>query len=225
MRRLLSALAAAALLAACDPTIKKFEVVPEKVPCPAKVQLTWEGDADGGRLVADQPVTPPLPDSVLKTGSLTTKVTQTTTFKFFYPSAAEREKTVVVTNGTCGGPAPMPMPPCGDQTLTFTGTCISSMSGPSYISLNVDASTAPGALQNLTTDADFPVHVLHAGQDIALSAGGGPIFPLPNVPAAGDYTIMVPGQAGQLVCAKTGPTSGTTEAPVVHLFVKPTCPK
>jgi hypothetical protein len=224
MRRLLSALAAVALLAACDPTIKKFEVLPEKVQCPANVKLAWEGDADGGRLAADQPVTPPLPDSVLKTGSLTAKVTKTTTFKFFYPSAAEREKTVVVENSTCG-PTPMPMPACGDRTLTFTGTCFSSMSGPNYISLNVDVSVAPGALQNLTTDADFPLHVLHAGQEIALSAGGGPIFPLPSVPAAGDYTITVPGQAGQLVCASASPTSGSTEAPVVHLFVKPTCPK
>ncbi|HWS72433.1 MAG TPA: hypothetical protein VN605_09975, partial [Thermoanaerobaculia bacterium] len=159
MRRLLSALAAATLLAACDPTIKKFEVVPEKLQCSGNVKLTWEGDADGGRLAADHAVTPALPDSVLKTGTLTTKVTQTTTFKFFYPSAAQREKSVVVENTNCGGPVPMP-PSCGDQTLTFTGTCISSMSGPSYISLNVDASAAPGALKQLTTDADFPVHVL-----------------------------------------------------------------
>lgn len=223
MRRLLSALAAAALLTACDPTIKKFQVVPEKVQCPANVQLVWEGDADGGQLTADQPVTPPLPDSVLESGVFTTKVAQTTTFRFGYPSAAHREKTVTVENKNCGGPVPQPQT-CLDQTLTLTGTCTSSMSGPSYITVTVNAAAAPGALKGLTTDADFPVHVLHAGQEIALSPLSGPLFPLPAVPAAGDYTITVPGDVGPKVCAGSGPTQGSTDAPVVHLFVKPTCP-
>jgi hypothetical protein len=68
--------------------------------------------------------------------------------------------------------------------------------------------------------------VLHAGQEIALGANGGPIIlPLPAVPAAGDYTITIPGQVGQMVCAGAGPTSGTTEAPTIHITVTPTCPK
>jgi len=223
MKKIVIAFALAAFFSACDPTIKKFEVVPDKMQCGGDVTITWEGDADGGRLEADQPVTPALPPTVLKKGTKTEQVSTTTTFKFFYPSAAHREKTVTVVNSNCGGPGPDG--PCGPQTLTFTGTCVSAQSGPNYNTQNVSSALAPGNLVNLTSDADFPVHVQHAGQDIALGAGGGPIFPLPAVPAAGDYTITVPGQVGQMVCVGAGPTSGTTDAPVVHLIVTPTCPK
>lgn len=56
------------------------------------------------------------------------------------------------------------------------------------------------------------------------TAGGGPLFPpLPAVPAAGDYTITVPGDVGLKICVESGPTSGTTDAPVVLLMITPTC--
>ena len=45
---------------------------------------------------------------------------------------------------------------------------------PVYFSVNP---VAPGALVNITSNADFPVHVQHAGADIALGAGGGPLPP------------------------------------------------
>ena len=171
-------------LAACDPTIKSFDVTPPKLSCPGAVTLAWHGDADGGRLEADQPVSPAFPATVLKQGTLTELVTKTTTFTFFYPSAAHREKTVTVTNAKCPST-------CGPQVLTFTGTC-SSGSGPSYVVQNLGATEAPGNITQIVSDADFPVHVQHDGADIALGAGGGPIGPLPMVPAAGTYTITVP---------------------------------
>lgn len=65
----------------------------------------------------------------------------------------------------------------------------------------------------------------HAGADIALGAGGGPIFGIPpGTPAAGDYTITVPGQTGVLVCQGAGPTMGSFPAPPVTLMITPTCP-
>lgn len=224
VRKLLSLIPLALLVAACDPTIRKFEVVPDKLQCAGIVTLKWEGDADGGQLKADQPVTPALPDSVLASGEREALVTQTTTFTFFYPSAAQREKTVTVANKNCGG-GPGPGDPCPKPTLTLTGTCTSPAEGPSYITVSLSAAEAPGMLQQITTDADFPVHVLHAGEQIALSPGNGPIFPLPAVPAAGDYTIIVPGDVGPKICAESGPTSGSTEAPVVHLMITPACPQ
>lgn len=221
MNKIIVAFVAAVLFCACDPTIKKFEVMPENLQCPGNVTITWQGDADGGRIQADQPVTPALPPTVLKQGSMVEKVSTTTTFMYFFPSAAHREKTVTVASQNCGGPGPGGS--CGPQVLTFTGTCLSAQSGPNYITQSLGSASAPGNLVNLMSDADFPVHVQHAGQDIALGAGGGPIVPLPAVLAAGDYTITVPGQVGQMVCAGSGPTSGTTDAPVVHITVTPTC--
>jgi hypothetical protein len=107
----------------------------------------------------------------------------------------------------------------------FTGTCFNASQGPTYTVQTVNANVAPGNLTDLQSDANFPVHVLHAGADVALNAGGGPIFPLPAVTAAGDYTIVVPGLVGQKVCADAGPVGGgTADAPVVHLKVSPTCP-
>ena len=204
-------------IAGCDPTIKKFEVSPAHLECPGTVNLTWLGDADGGRIQADQPVSPLLPSTVVKQGSLVEHVTATTTFTFFYPSAAHREKTVQVASANCPSS-------CGVQVLEFTGTCATS-SGPSYIMLSLSASVAPGNIQQLVSDADFPVHVQHAGADIALGAAGGPILPLPAVAAAGGYTISVPGQVGVLVCNGAGPTKGGGPAPTVHISVTPTCSK
>jgi hypothetical protein len=211
------ALVSLALLVACDPTIKSFDVTPAQLPCPGAVTLAWHGDADGGRLQADQPVAPPLPATVLKQGSRVEQVAQTTTFTFFYPSAAHREKTVTVASAACPSN-------CGPQVLTFTGTC-SNGSGPAYITLNLTAAQASGNITQITQDADFPVHVLHGGADIALGAGGGPIGPLPAVAAAGSYTIAVPGQVGLNVCNGGGTTMGGGPAPTVHVTVTPTCPK
>jgi hypothetical protein len=216
MRHALVLLALGALVA-CDPTIKSFDVTPAQLSCPGSVTVAWHGDADGGRLQADQPVTPAFPATVLKQGSLAEHVSQTTTFTFFYPSAAHREKTVTVTNAACPSS-------CAAQVLTFTGTCM-NLGGPSYVTLNLTAAQAPGNIAQLLQDADFPVHVQHGGFDIALGAGGGPIFPLPAVAAAGSYTITVPGQVGIDVCNGAGPTMGGGPAPVVHVTVTPTCPK
>lgn len=222
MRKIAVAFVTAVVFCACDPTIKKFKVEPATLQCPGNVTVTWQGDGNGGHLEADQAVTPPMPGIVVAQGSLVTKVSKTTTFSYSFPSAAHREVTVTVANQNCGG-GPGPGGSCGPQTLTFHGTCVSAQSGPSYDTQNVTAALAPGNLVNLTSDADFPVHVQHAGQDIALGAGGGPILALPAVLAAGDYTITVPGQVGQMVCAGAGPTQGTTDAPVVHITVTPTC--
>jgi hypothetical protein len=215
MRRLLPLLGLLPLVA-CDPTIKTFDVTPNKLSCPGAVTVKWQGDADGGRLQADQPVSPAFPPTVLKQGSLVEQVSTTTTFTFFYPSAAHREKTVTVANASCGGGGG-----CGPQVLTFTGTCQSS--GPSYVVQNLTAAQAPGNITQLLSDADIPVHVQHGGFDIALGAGGGPILALPAVAAAGSYSITVPGQVGIDLCG--GPTGGGGAAPTIHITVTPTCPK
>jgi hypothetical protein len=212
-----------AAFAGCDPSIKKFEVVPAQLQCGGKVTVAWEGNGDGVHLDADQPVVPALPAILPKKGTRDETVSATTEFTLYYPGAGHREKTVIVSQKDCGGGKPGGGN-CGPQILTFTGTCFTSAQGPTYNTLNLGPAVAPGNLKDLLSDADIPVHVQHAGQDIALGAGGGPIFPLPVVPAAGDYTITIPGQVGQMVCAGAGPTSGTTEAPVIHVTVTPTCP-
>jgi hypothetical protein len=216
MRHLLAVVSLAALVG-CDPTIKSFDVTPAQLSCPGQVTVAWQGDADGGRLQADHPVAPPFPATVLKQGSRAEQVSTTTTFTFFYPSAAHREKTVTVASAACPSN-------CGLQVLTLTGSC-STGTSPSYVTVNVDPAQAPGNIVQITNDADFPVHVLHGGFDIALGAGGGPIAPLPAVPAAGSYTITVPGQVGVEICGGSGPTRGGGPAPTVHLTVTPTCPK
>ena len=216
-----------ALVAAtgCDPAIKKFEVVPSQVNCSGPVTITWEGQGNGVHLSADQPVSPAIPDPALilpKSGTKIETVSQTTEFTLYYPGAGHREKTVNVTHNNCGGGGPGT---CGPTQITFNGTCINAQSGPQYETKNVSLALAPGALMNLTSNADFPVHVQHAGADIALGAGGGPIFPIPpGTPAAGDYTIYVPGQVGVLVCSGAGPTMGSFPAPPVTLTITPTCP-
>jgi hypothetical protein len=202
----------------CEPQILYFTVQPTSVACGANVTLNWKISVGDGELSADQPVVPSLnpPKKVYPTGSLVEQINKTTTFKLALPYGGEKTAKVTVTQPCT----------CGDQGLTFTGTCPSSSQGPTYITKTVNANVAPGALKNLLSDADFPIHVLHAGADIALNASGGPIVPLPAVPAAGDYQIYVPGQVGLNVCANApGPVGGgQTDAPVIHLTVTPTCP-
>jgi hypothetical protein len=213
----------AIVFAACDPTIKQFDIKPEQIKCAGEVTITYEGTGDGLHINASAPVTPALPATLSKKGTLTTTVNQTTEFSLYYPGAGHREKTVTVSSKGCsgsGGPST-----CGPQTLTFTGTCFSSQQGPQYITVNLGANVAPGNITAISHDVDWPVHVQHLGQEIALGAGGQPLFPLPAVAAAGDYTITVPGQPGMLMCKDAGPTSGTTEAEVTHITVTPTCPK
>ena len=227
MRKVVLPLLAVAFVVStgCDPLIKKFDVVPQQVNCSGNVTISWQGQGNGLHLTADQPVSPPIPDTGLilpKVGTKIENVTQTTEFTLYYPGAGHREKSVFVSHNNCGSGGPSG---CGPSQITLNGTCINAQSGPQYETKNVSVAVAPGALVNLTSNADFPVHVLHAGADIALGAGGGPIFPIPlGTPAAGDYTIMVPGQVGVLVCSGAGPTMGSFPAPPVTLTITPTCP-
>jgi hypothetical protein len=226
MRRCVLVILALIAATGCDPLIKKFDVVPEQVNCSAPVTITWEGQGNDVHLNADQPVSPAIPDGGLsglpKVGSKIETVSQTTEFTLYYPGAGHREKTVTVTHNNCGGPGPGT---CVPTQITLNGTCFNAQSGPQYEVKNVSLAVAPGALVNLTSNADFPVHVEHAGTDIALGAGGGPIFTIPpGTPAAGSYTITVPGQTGVAVCQGAGPTMGSVPAPPVTLTITPTCP-
>jgi len=215
----------ALLAAGCDPLIQKFDVVPQQLNCSGPVTITYQGQGNGLHLKADQPVSPAIPDPALilpKMGTQIETVSQTTTFTLYYPGAGHREKTVTVTQNNCGGPGPGT---CGPSQITLNGTCLNAQSGPQYETKNVSVALAPGALVNLTNSASFPVHVQHAGADIALGAGGGPIGGIPpGTPAAGDYTIYVPGQVGVNVCNGAGPTMGSFPAPPVTLTITPTCP-
>lgn len=221
-------LAALAIVAgtACDPTIKKFEVGPTTLQCPGNVTLTWKANDKGVHLDADQPVVPPTPAILPMQGTRQELVTKTTEFSLYFPGAGHREISVIVKGGPeCGGPGPGPGT-CGPSTLTFHGQCFNANQGPSYDTQSISAAAGPGAITMLLNDADFPVHVLHAGQAIGLGAGGGPVFPLPpGIAAAGSYTITVPGQAGLLICKDAGPVNGTVDAPPVTIHVTPTCPK
>lgn len=225
MRKAVLVILALVAATGCDPLIQKFDVVPQQVNCSGPVTITYQGQDKGLHLTADQPVSPAIPDPALilpKSGTQIETVSQTTTFTLYYPGAGHREKTVTVTHNNCGGPGPGT---CGPTQITLDGTCFNAQSGPQYGTKTVGAAIAPGALMNLTSNADFPVHVQHAGVDIALGAGGGPIFPIPpGTPAAGDYTITVPGQVGVLVCQGAGPTMGSVPAPPVTLTITPTCP-
>ena len=101
MRHSACFLLAALAVSACDPIIRNFQVFPVSRSCPGPVTVTWSGDADGGDLVADHPVTPPLPSPAPKQGTATETITQTTTFSFSYPGAGHREQQV-----TCKLPPP-----------------------------------------------------------------------------------------------------------------------
>jgi len=226
MRNVVLILVIAILFCACDPTISKFEVTPDTVNCSGTVTLKWTANGDAVHLKADQPVSPAIPDEGIqnlpKQGTRDETVTQTTEFTLYYPGAGHREKTVTVTHNNCGGPVPGS---CGPSALTFNGTCFDAAQGPQYNTQLLAIANAPGNITAMSNDANFPVHVQHAGFDIALGAGGGPIFPLPsNIPAAGSYTIIVPGAVGQNICAGAGPTMGSFPAPPVTIHVTPTCP-
>jgi hypothetical protein len=222
MRKLFAVIVVAVVCFGCEPQIIYFNVQPSSVAAgPASVTLNWKISVGDGEISADQPVMPKLnpAQKVNNQGSMQVQqVCKTTTFKLALPYGGERTAKVNVAQ-PCGSN-------CGDQHLTFTGSCPSALQGPVYGTQTVNAAVAPGNLMNLVSDASFPIHVSHAGQDIALSAFGGPIGALPTVPAAGDYIISVPGQVGLNVCANApSPVGGgTAEAPVVHLTVTPTCP-
>lgn len=221
MRKALYVVLLAVVSFGCQPKILIFKAQPSSAAAgPVNVTLNWKISQGDGTLSADQKVTPSLepPQGVNKQGSKTFKICKTTTFKLELPYGGERTVTVNVSK-PCDAPVP-----CTSQVLTFTGTCTAGQP-PSYGSQTVSLNGAPGNLQNLFTDADFPIHVLHAGADIALSAGNGPIGALPAVPAAGDYQIYVPGQTGINVCQEaTSPVGGgNADAPPVQLTVVPTC--
>lgn len=217
------AVLAAALSFGCQPKIIYFNAQPSSAATgPTDVTLNWKISAGSGHLSADQPVVPSLdpPPKVNSQGSRSAKICKTTTFKLELPYGGERTVKVTVAK-PCDAAGT-----CSNQILTFTGTCVSALQGPSYGPQTVNVNLAPGNLKDLQSDANFPIHVIHAGADIAVGAGGGPLFPLPNVPAAGDYQIYVPGQVGLNVCQDaTNPVGGgQADAPPVHLTVVPTCP-
>jgi hypothetical protein len=220
-------LAALAIVAgaACDPTIHSFKIEPTTLQCPGNVTLTWKASDKGVHLNADEPVVPPTPAILPKEGTRQELVSNPTEFSLYFPGAGHREISVIVTGGkNCGGGTGPGT--CGPSTLTFHGQCTSANMGPSYDTQSISAAAGPGAITMLLNDADFPVHVFHAGQEIGLGAGGGPVFPLPpGIPAAGSYTITVPGQPGLLICKDAGPTNGTVDAPPITIHVTPTCPK
>jgi hypothetical protein len=221
--KLLLAVLAIVAGAACDPTISKFTVVPDTLQCPGNVTLTWKASDKAVHLNSDQPVVPATPAILPKEGNQQEHVTVTTQFSLYFPGAGHKERTVTVVGGNqCGGgPGP-----CGPSALTFHGQCTSANMGPAYDTQSISAAAGPGAITMLLNDADFPVHVFHANQEIGLGAGGGPVFPLPpGIPAAGSYTITVPGQPGLLICKDAGPTNGTVDAPPITIHVTPTCPK
>jgi hypothetical protein len=220
MRKLAYIVVLALVSFACQPKVLILNVQPSSVGAgPASVTINWKISAGSGEMSADQAVTPSLnpPKKVNSQGSMVEQVCKTTTFKLALPYGGERTTTVTVAQ---------PCDACAAQkVLTFTGTCLNSSSGPTY-GPQTATGVGLGNLKDLISDADFPVHVLHAGADIALGAGGGPIGPLPAVPSAGDYTIYVPGQVGLKVCQDaSGPVGGgQADAPIVHLTVIPNCP-
>jgi len=204
-------------LADCDPIIRKFEVTPQQLQCAGPVSVVWDASDQGGHLETDHPVIPPLPSTApTATGSQMVTVTQTTEFKFYFPGAGHREQLVNVSGQAKA------------TQLNFTGTC-DAVAGPAYGAIPVSAAQAPGKLTKLTSNADWPVHVFINGQEIALGAGGEPIFPLPNVTAAGTYTITVPGVVGPGICKDAGAEGGgpvgggTVPAPPVTISVTGSC--
>jgi hypothetical protein len=224
MRKLLSLLALAAVAGfGCQPKILLFTAQPSSVAAgPAKVKLHWKFSLHKGYLSSDKPVTPALvpPKPVGTEGTIEVDVCETTTFKLEAYYGGEQTITVPVSQ-KCGAGG------CSPQVLTFTGQCDSPNMGPTYVTQTVSASVVSGDLANLFSDADLPVHVLHEGQTIALGANGSPIGALPVVPAAGQYTISIPGAVGEQICKDAFDPlgGGSADAPVVHLTVVPACPK
>jgi hypothetical protein len=221
MRNLLLAVLAIFVFSACDPGIKTFKVTPVQLPCPGTVKIEWEGDVDGGSIIADQPVAPALPDSVLKKGTMMRTVSTKTVFTYFFPSAAERHQTMNVVKPSCNPPKMG----CGPMSLLFSGQCTVSTMGPAYNINNVSAADESGMLTQIASSADFPIHVQLNGNDIAVGAGGVVNLPPPTTQAAGQYTIYVPGQVGMTICAGAGPSGGgTIDAPQVQLTITGSCP-
>ena len=224
MRKLISIAALAIVcFVACQPKVLILNVQPSSVVNgPATVKVNWKLSAGTGDLSSDQPVKPTLDPKkgVDQEGTLEFEVCQTTTFKL-EPHYGGQKTTTVTVAKPCGSE-------CGAKVLTFTGTCQSSNQGPMYITQNVSANIGNGNLKDLQSDSSFPVHVFHLGQEIALGAFGGPVFPpVPAIPAAGDYTITLPGAVGLQACAEaTSPVGGgPADAPVVHITVIPACAK
>ncbi|MFL6248679.1 MAG: hypothetical protein ACJ74H_21830 [Thermoanaerobaculia bacterium] len=223
MRKLLSLVALAAVVGfGCQPKVLILNVSPASVVNgPATVKVNWKLSAGTAEISSDKPVKPVLvpKKGIGEQGTLEFEVCETTTFKVEPHYGGERTTTVTVAK-PCGTE-------CGNRVLTFTGTCVSSSQGPAYITQNVP-NFVTGNVKDLFSDADVPIHVFHAGLEVALGASGGPVFPpVPPMPAAGDYTITMPGAPGMKVCEDAiGPTGGgTVEAPVVHITVIPACAK
>jgi hypothetical protein len=219
MRKALTFIVVGIVCFGCEPKIIYFNAQPSSVGAgPASVTLNWKISVGDGELSADTPVSPSLnpPQKVYPQDSRVESVCKTTTFKLALPYGGERTVKVNVSQ-PCS---------CAPQILTFTGTCLSSSSGPTYNTQNASANLAQGLLKDLQSDADFPITVSHLGATIGVGAGGNIIGPVPSVLAAGDYTISVPGAAGLKVCADaSGPVGGgQADAPVVHLTVIPVCP-
>lgn len=219
MRKLLCLAAAIVVCSGCQPRVKVLNAQPSSVGlAPSSIKINWRLSAGTGDLSADQPVTPSLNPKkpVDQEGSLDFLICKTTTFKLEPHYGGERTVTVTVAQ-PCS---------CNQQTLTFTGTCDSALSGPNYGPQTVSANNI-GILKTLISDADFPIQVEHLGAFIPMQAGGGPIGLVPAIPAAGEYKISVPGAVGLQICAGApGPSGGRPfDAPVVHLTVVPECPK
>lgn len=215
---LLLALFATLTLTACDPIIRKFEVTPKELACSGQTLVEWEITGPGGHLSANPAVTPALPSDPPLKGSQQVTVTQTTEFSFIVPGAGHQHRTVTV----LGQPKA--------KTLTFSGECTGVTSGPTYVTVNVSASEAPGKLTSIqATNVDFPVHVFVNGTEIALGASGEPLFPLPNIAAAGSYTVQVPGIPGQKICEEAGaggggPTGGgTATVKDIQIVIRGSC--
>jgi hypothetical protein len=221
MRKFLYFTLLAVVCLACQPHVKYFNANPASLAAPGGTTLSWRISAGGGEMSADQDVVPSLkpPKPINQEGTLKESICKTTTFKISLPYGGERTVTVNVA-------APCT---CVQQVLTFSGTCESDNQGPHY----PDTKTAQfavvggGNLQDLIVDAPFPVHAQHAGADIGFNNLGHPLFPLPPIPAAGDYTIYAPGAAGVQFCKDLGaggPSGGgSLPAPDVHLTVVPKC--
>lgn len=213
---LVLSLLGALLLTACDPVIRKFEVQPQQLQCSGQVLVSWEISGPGGKLGTSKPVTPPLPSDPPLKGSQSVTVTESTDFSFVVPGAGHKHQSVKVS----GTPQP--------KMITFQGQCNGAGSGPLYNSVNVTAAEAPGKLTSVQgLGLDFPVHVFLNGTQIALGADGQPLFPLPDLPAAGSYTVQIPGVPGEEICKEAGggdPVGGgTAPAPEIAIAVKGSC--
>lgn len=218
MRNIVVALSAAVVLTACDPVIRRFNVTPSELQCSGQVTVDWEITGPGGEMTTSKPVIPALPlHPPTLAGTAVVSVTETTQFSYIVPGAGHKHQTVKV-NGTPN-----------TKQLAFSGTCNDAVTAPLYNAITVSAKDAPGKLTSITTDADWPVHVFINGEVIALAPGGGPIEPMPNIPAAGTYTISIPGMVGTGICAELvkggGPLGGggSEPAPPINVFIKGSC--